>query len=121
MRNPTELIDDLDNNDDILNEDICENNEDKTENEYIGRGILDSDEIINLGIPGSVELAPSKQLYKCVECEAIYNSKHALYYHTRSKHEGVRYSCNQCEYQATQQGNLKRHKQSVHKHNKILL
>ena len=50
MGNPTELIDDFDNNDDILNEDIREDNEDKTENEYIGTGILDSDKIINLGI-----------------------------------------------------------------------
>ena len=114
MGNPTELIDDLDNNDDILNEDIREDNEDKTENEYIREGILDSDKIINLGIPGSVKLAPGKQLYKCVNCEAIYNSKQALIYHTRSKHEGVRYSCNQCEYQATRHDSLKTHKQSVH-------
>ena len=68
MGKPNELFDDLDTNDDILNEDIREDNKDKTENEYIGRGILDSDEIINLGIPGSVELAPGKQLYKCVKC-----------------------------------------------------
>ena len=80
MGNPTELIGDPDNNDDILNKDIREENEDKTENEYNGRRILNSDEIINLGISGSVELAPGKQLYKCVECEAIYNGRQALYF-----------------------------------------
>ena len=32
----------------------------------------------------------------------------------QSKHEGLRYSCNQCEYQATLQVNLKSHEQSKH-------
>ena len=35
--------------------------------------------------------------------------------HQQSKHDGVRYSCNQCEYQATQQGSLKTHQQFKHK------
>ena len=48
MGNHTELIDNLDNNDDILNEDIREDNEDKTKNEYIGRGILDSYESLDV-------------------------------------------------------------------------
>jgi hypothetical protein len=34
--------------------------------------------------------------------------------HTRTKHEGIVYSCNQCDYKATQQANLKRHQQSKH-------
>ena len=34
--------------------------------------------------------------------------------HIQSKHEGVKYACNQCDYQAKQQGNLKIHIQSQH-------
>jgi len=32
--------------------------------------------------------------------------------HQKSQHEGVRYSCNQCEYQATSQVNLKKHQKN---------
>ena len=32
----------------------------------------------------------------------------------KSVHEGVKYPCNQCDYQATQQGNLLQHIQSKH-------
>ena len=34
--------------------------------------------------------------------------------HIQSIHEGVRYDCNQCEYQATTQSNLKVHIKSLH-------
>ena len=37
--------------------------------------------------------------------------------HQQSKHEGVKYSCIQCEYQATAQGSLRRHQQ--YKHNGV--
>ena len=49
----------------------------------------------------------------CDQCD--YNkAKHqtGLTYHKQSKHEGVRYVCNQCEYEATKQGNLTIHKQN---------
>ena len=34
--------------------------------------------------------------------------------HIQSKHEGVRYSCNKCEYKATQRGSLKIHIEAKH-------
>ena len=34
--------------------------------------------------------------------------------HIQSKHEGVKYACNQCDHQATRQSNLTQHIQSVH-------
>ena len=34
--------------------------------------------------------------------------------HVESIHEGVRYSCDQCDYRATTKGNLKRHEMSKH-------
>ena len=77
-----------DNNDDTTNEEIHEDNENEAEKEYAGRSILDvTEEIINLDIPGSGELGPGKQLYKCKECEATYKSKTGLKDHTSSKTE----------------------------------
>ena len=52
--------------------------------------------------------------FRCQDCESIFNSKQALWYHTKSKHEGVKYACNQCDYEATQQWHLTTHIQSLH-------
>ena len=38
----------------------------------------------------------------------------SLKIHVESKHEGVRYPCNQCEYAATQPGVLKIHIENIH-------
>ena len=54
------------------------------------------------------------QLHKVVECGAEFRWKNVLVRHVRSKHRGVKYSCNQCEYQATQKGSIKIHKESKH-------
>ena len=35
-------------------------------------------------------------------------------FHTKSIHEGLRYPCGQCEYEATQKGSLKIHIKSMH-------
>ena len=40
--------------------------------------------------------------------------KKALKSHKESKHEGIRYPCDQCEYAATRLGHLKSHKESKH-------
>ena len=37
-----------------------------------------------------------------------------MQYDTQSKHEGIRYPCDKCEYEATKQDQLKRHKQNKH-------
>ena len=34
--------------------------------------------------------------------------------HKREVHEGVKYPCGQCNYQATSKGNQTRHKRAVH-------
>ena len=34
--------------------------------------------------------------------------------HIQAKHEGVKYACNQCDYQATQQAHLTTHIQAKH-------
>ena len=50
----------------------------------------------------------------CNQCEYQATTQRFLKTHKQSKHEGVKYACNQCEYQATTQRFLKTHKQSKH-------
>ena len=45
----------------------------------------------------------------CGECGAGFRQKRDLVRHISIKHEGVKYSCDQCEYQSLHQGHLKRH------------
>ena len=43
----------------------------------------------------------------CEECDAEFKSKSGLLLHTRSKHEGIVYSCKQFEYKSAYQSHLK--------------
>ena len=67
MGNPTESVDDLENNDYTSDNDLHEDNEEQTEHfkhENAGRSISDNvDEIINLDISGSYESESGKPLY----------------------------------------------------------
>ena len=96
-----------------------ESHEDSSEYRNSTKSISSTiDEILSLDLavysPDMDEPDSGNQLHKCGECGAGYKWKHALVRHIRSKHEGVRYPCNQCEYQATTQGSLKTHKESIH-------
>merc|ERR1739838_536932 len=51
--------------------------------------------------------------YECDQCHKTYSSRQGLYLHKQTVHQGFKYACNQCDYQATQQGNLKIHIQSL--------
>ena len=52
--------------------------------------------------------------YSCNKCDYQANSQYQLTRHIQSKHEGVKYSCDKCDFQANRQENLKRHIQSIH-------
>ena len=52
--------------------------------------------------------------YACNQCDYQAKYKGSLVFHIQSKHEGVKYACNQCDYQAKQKGNLVVHIQSKH-------
>ena len=96
-------------------DDICEDNENQTENGFAGRSISDIlDKSISLDIPCIDKPWSGMQLYKCEKCEASYKHKESLYNHTRSKHEGICYSCRYCGYKATKQNHLKKHQESAH-------
>ena len=60
------------------------------------------------------QISTDAKTTECPECGKVFARKQAMVTHYRSKHEGIKYSCNQCDYQATQQGNLQKHIQSVH-------
>ena len=61
------------------------------------------------------EVLAKEAKLKCQNCEKVFNSVQNLSYHTKTKHEGVKYACNQCDYQAFTQTYLKIHIQSKHK------
>ena len=50
---------------------------------------------------------------KCPECGAVYHDRSTMMRHYRSKHEGIKYPCNQCDYQATRQDSLQIHYWSI--------
>ena len=51
---------------------------------------------------------------ECPECGKEFARKFVMLTHYRSVHEGIKYPCDQCDYQATDSGNLQRHIQSKH-------
>ena len=61
-----------------------------------------------------VQSVHKKIKYSCNQCDHQATTHGNLKTHVQSVHEKIKYSCNQCDHQATQQGSLKRHIQSVH-------
>ena len=55
-----------------------------------------------------------KTIFECNLC--VFKTLRSNYFdgHKQAKHEGVKYDCNGCEYQATTRGNLNRHKHKYH-------
>ena len=68
----------------------------------------------NRGVGRTEGSGDSKFICQAQDCDRTFRSRPVLWYHTKSKHEGVRYGCNQCDYQATKQGSLTIHIQSIH-------
>ena len=58
--------------------------------------------------------------YSCDLCSHVAAQVGSLIEHKRSKHEGVRYPCDQCDYAATHRSNLVKHKKSKHEGVKYL-
>ena len=53
--------------------------------------------------------------YICEQCQKIFCDRTKLnYHHIQSVHRGVKYACDQCDYQSAKPSNLNRHIQSRH-------
>eukprot|EP00092_Neocalanus_flemingeri_P036371 GFUD01039597.1.p1 GENE.GFUD01039597.1~~GFUD01039597.1.p1 ORF type:complete len:167 (+),score=34.27 GFUD01039597.1:236-736(+) len=52
--------------------------------------------------------------FKCEKCNKMFTTKGALKRHDQGDHEGLRYSCDKCEYTAAQAQSLKFHKINYH-------
>ena len=52
--------------------------------------------------------------YSCNQCDHQATNRSNLIKHIQAKHEGVRYACNQCKHQFSTQPSLIRHIQSIH-------
>ena len=46
---------------------------------------------------------------ECDKCSKTFSSNTALWYHRKSIHEGVRYPCDQCDFQARRKSSLTEH------------
>ena len=53
-------------------------------------------------------------MYSCDNCDYQVAHPRNLINHQKSIHEGVRYSCDKCDYHAKRQDNLHAHKKNVH-------
>ena len=52
--------------------------------------------------------------YPCDQCDYKATLKWTLLGHLKSKHEGIKYPCDQCDFKATHKGTLKSHMKSIH-------
>ena len=62
----------------------------------------------------SIQSTHEGKKYACSHCDYQAARQSHLKQHIQSKHEGVKYACNQCDYQASRQYNLTTHIQSKH-------
>ena len=58
--------------------------------------------------------SPLSMYQLAVHCDYNASQQVDLKRHKMSVQERIKYSCNQCDYKASQKGNLKRHNLSVH-------
>ena len=50
----------------------------------------------------------------CEQCTYVSLSQNSLKNHVETVHDGIRYPCDHCNYEATQKQNLERHKRNAH-------
>ena len=56
-----------------------------------------------------------KQKYSCTQCDHQATTKSSLARHKEAIHDGIRYPCDHCSYQATTKSSLSKHKIAKHK------
>ena len=78
-----------------------------------------ADNVIHKHIPGDIFLNTIRAVheglkYPCKQCDYQAGSKGNFADHKRTVHKGVKFPCRQCDYKATQKARLAEHKQAVH-------
>ena len=53
--------------------------------------------------------------YSCNQCDLQFTRKGSLNLHIKTIHEGLKFPCNQCDQQFTQKGSVETHIKSIHK------
>ena len=61
-----------------------------------------------------IQISSDAKSTECPECRKVFSLKANMLQHYRSVHQGIKYPCNQCDYQATKRGNLQKHIQRKH-------
>ena len=62
----------------------------------------------------SRELIKLGSMFQCSQCDKLFPHNKGVHRHIRSVHGGVKYACNQCDYQATRPDHLKSHLKRKH-------
>ena len=75
---------------------------------------LPSDAVVDQNKPSLPVETDDPASKQCPDCGKEFSFRHDMLKHHRSKHQGVKYPCSQCDYKATQSGHLKEHVESVH-------
>ena len=68
---------------------------------------------------GKEQLRHTRSIHKgvklsCDQCDYKATQKGNLLKHIKAIHEGIKFSCDQCSYMATRKGSLFRHIKSIH-------
>ena len=83
------------------------------ENARYGFGQIDN----KTNLKGSLKMHKQSQpKHDCLRCGCDYKATQRGYLqiHKQSKHEGLKYGCDQCNYEASGKGQVQKHKESKH-------
>ena len=103
---------DVSDNLDVLKSDIEMTEEEDIDNIYTSEENSTGHPSVSSEV---AQLEEEVKKYACNSCSKFYKSHGALLNHKRAAHEGVRYNCDHCNYQARQKIALIRHVKHVHK------
>ena len=60
------------------------------------------------------QISSDAKTFQCPGCQGVFRDRSNLVKHYRSEHEGIRYPCNHCDYQAKRLSHLKDHISAKH-------
>ena len=90
-----------------------------TDGQYMKEANTLADNVIIKHVPGDILFNTIRAVheglkYPCKQCDYQAGSKGNFADHKTTVHKGVKFPCRQCDYKATQKGRLAEHKQAVH-------